>query len=185
LKFAYPFIVNVLILALPLRGQVSATRKGLWLTLGAGYGLGRFNCDNCSGPQHQDGDVFHISGGWAVTPQLLAGVEYRFWSNGPSGASGRMNSVAIGVAIYPHRTRGMFIGASVGDGGFREGQYHASGRGYVVATGWDVRLPGPFSITPELAYAFGYLGEVRVAGRTATNGWRQSVLALSIGLTVR
>ncbi len=53
--------------------------------------------------------------------------------------------------------------------------------------GYDIAVGSKVSLTPQVTYAYGGIGAVNVTGAHASSltGWKQNVIDLGLGLTLR
>ena len=137
-------------------------RSGFWagLDIGAGYverSVGSVESDNT--------DLYmRFKAGYAVHPQILAGLELSGWNqqatdrNDPTKGEGLMQVFLIS-RLYPMRDSNLF--AKVGGGWVRQWVNNPSeestldGWGATVGIGYDYPLGGNWALTPFFNYSFG------------------------------
>src|SRR6266511_509956 len=72
------------------------------------------------------------------------------------------------ATCYPWASRGLFLRGGVGTSSYKQRSYadypafRGSGRGWLAALGWDVRVDRRLSFTPMLTYRAGAPGTVAV-----------------------
>ncbi len=106
-------------------------------------------------------------------------------------ATERLSTLGAVLNYYPAPTSGFFLGWGVGVSNYHstsaDAAADASGLGFTVDAGYDIAVGSNVSLTPQLTYAYGAIGAVNVTGAHASSltGWKQNVIDLGLGLTLR
>lgn len=197
--------VKLGVLAAALTAFVPATalaqaqeRQGFWFGFGAGVGSADATCDDCDDEDNdrETGAAGSLRAGWTLNSRVLLGVEGSAWtkSEDEDGADVTINiyNVSGTVTLYPSETAGFFVKGGAGlafvNSKYKEGNTTidsdlGNGRGLLAGIGYDFRLGRRVRLTPALDAYYGNIGEVKIEGETLATGWKQNVVALTIGLT--
>lgn len=197
--------VKLGVLAAALTAFVPATalaqaqeRQGFWFGFGAGVGSADATCDDCDDEDNdrETGAAGSLRAGWTLNSRVLLGVEGSAWtkSEDEDGADVTINiyNVSGTVTLYPSETAGFFVKGGAGlafvNSKYKEGNTTidsdlGNGLGLLAGIGYDFRLGRRVRLTPALDAYYGNIGEVKIEGETLATGWKQNVVALTIGLT--
>jgi len=174
--------------------QVPARHKGIWASLGVGPGWGNATCDNCTGGSSLSGTAGRASIGWAFNPFLRVGAAIDGWFHQASGAREFMADATVSVSYYPFSyselSNGLFFWGALGAARYNgnlPSPVRGNGPAREIGVGYDLRLHGSLSLTPQLSYAKGNIGDLTLenTGGLLATGWSQTVVLLTLGVTLR
>jgi len=193
---------GVLAIALSAAMPVAASaqtpeREGFWFGFGVGVGSADVTCDDCDGDSDREtGGSGYLKAGWTLNPRVLLGIESSAWTKteDEDGVDVTINmyNVSGTLTLYPSETAGFFVkggaGLSFVNSKFKEGNTTTdsdmgNGLGLLAGIGYDFRLGRRVRLTPALDAYYGNIGDVKVGSETLATGWKQNVVALTIGLT--
>jgi hypothetical protein len=185
----------VLVVCFGLASTASAQeRRGLWFEfdVGAGsVGVSAGNFDDSRGPA----GIAGLGLGWALTPRVLLGVDYRvtaFDVRGPLIGTVYVSNVGARVSYYPFPSHGFFVkgllgGSSVDLEAEQSGTTLTDNVGKGVelgaGAGYDWYLGRGLSLTPSVTYWSGRSGDFRFLGQTFFTDWGQNVIDVTIGVS--
>ncbi|PYP48221.1 MAG: hypothetical protein DMD42_01545 [Gemmatimonadetes bacterium] len=183
----------------PAWGQSDHRRDGFWFDGGLGHGTMSVSCDSvCGGGPRTGGTTAFLQLGAAVSQQVrIGGAVHVWWRSGQPDftssavATERLSTLGAVLDYYPAPTSGFFLGCGVGVSNYHshsgDAAADASGWGFTVDAGYDIAVGSKVSLTPQLTYAYGGIGAVNVTGAHASSltGWKQNVIDLGLGLTLR
>jgi Outer membrane protein beta-barrel domain len=195
-------LMKIGVLAAALAAFVPATalaqaqeREGFWFGFGLGVGSADATCDECEGDR-QTGAAGAIRLGWTLNPRVLLGIESGAWTKteDEDGADVTINmyNVSGTLTLYPSETAGFFVKGGAGlafvnseikGGNTTIDSDMGNGLGLLAGIGYDFRLGRRVRLTPALDAYYGNIGDVKVGDETLATGWKQNVVALTIGLT--
>jgi outer membrane protein with beta-barrel domain len=169
-------------------------RKGFWFDFQVGAASIDVSANGVS-PSRDWGGTAGFALGWALRPNLLAGVETRFVAGEITGtvdAEIDVYNVMGGVRFYPRPRSGFFVQGSAG-GSFVDLNVEAQGTtltanvgkglGLSGGVGYDFYLGRGFSLTPALTVWYGRVGDIRFIGETLFSQWRHNAVDLTIGVS--
>lgn len=182
-------------LGLGLASTASAQgREGFWFQFDAGVGSIGISAGNFDDSPLWTG-VSGLALGWAVSPQVLVGLDLRVTPvdiRGPIVGTVGIYNVGGRVAYYPSKARGLFVKGTIG-GSFSDLEVDelgttftaniGKGLGGGAGAGYDWYLGHGFSLTPSVTYWFGQTGDFRLFGQTLFPDWSQHVIDLTIGVS--
>lgn len=188
------------VLSVSLPGLASAQtpeREGFWFGFGAGVGSADVTCDDCDGDSDREtGGAGYLKAGWTLNPRVLLGIEGSAWTRteDEEGVDVTINmyNVSGTLTFYPSETAGFFVKGGAGmafvNSKFEEGNTTidsdmGNGLGLLAGIGYDFKLGRRVSMTPALDVYYGNIGDLKFAGEDLASGWKQNVVALTIGLT--
>ena len=172
-------------------------RRGFWGSVGGGWGSGVVTCDECGDEDEREGaGTGFVRLGWGLTDRLLLGAEFNLWSKSFDeddfiDARASLYNWTATVSYYPTAT-GFFVkgGAGIASAdleveaaGSDVSIDFGNGLGIIAGVGYDIPVARRLSITPAVTYWRGHLGDVRLFGTTAIEGWRHNVVEVTVGLT--
>ena len=166
--------------------QRPQTREGFWIGFGFGYGSFDVSCDDCPDIDREGSATGFIKLGGTLSPKLLLGGEVTAWVKSESGYDMVAGNVSAVLYFYPVVTSGLFLKGGLGYSNYRESnEFDGSfnGFGVVAGIGYDIRVGGNISITPNLDFAFGGGGDLDVDGLGELTGWTQNLFQLALGVT--
>lgn len=198
-------LLNISVLAAALAMFVPATalaqaqeREGFWFGFGLGAGSADVTCDDCDNDENdrETGAAGSLRAGWTLNSRVLLGIEGSAWTKNEEedGADVTINmyNVSGTVTLYPSETAGFFLKGGAGLA-FVNSEIKGSnttiesdmgnGLGLLAGIGYDFRLGRRVRLTPALDAYYGNIGDVKIEGETLATGWKQNVVALTIGLT--
>jgi Outer membrane protein beta-barrel domain len=194
-----PIGAGVLAVALSLFVPMTASaqapnREGFWFGFGAGVGSADATCDDCDDEDNdrETGLAGYVKAGWTLNPRVLLGIEGSGWTKTEDDVTLRMYNVSGTLTFYPSDTSGFFVKGGAGvaffdteveDGNITTKSDLGNGLGLIGGVGYDFRLGERVMLTPALDAYYGNIGDLKVNGETFASGWKQNVVALTIGLT--
>ena len=155
----------------------TASRSGLWLDAGIGYGRLRLTCATCTNIVALNGPAYTATLGFAVSQNVLLGVQGQSWS-GNGGARQRVRSAVAIVQWYPWPAARFFVRSGVGivQGTVSltadtTGAHTARGTGVnlTVAAGYDLALTRHLAVAVQAATHVAALGDLAVGGAIASD----------------
>lgn len=173
-------------------------REGFWFGVGAGIGSADVTCDDCDDDENdrERGGAGYLKAGWTLSPRVLLGIEGSAWTKKEEDAGTditiNMYNVSGTLTLYPSDTSGFFVKGGAGlafvNSKYEEGNTTVdsdmgNGLGLLAGIGYDFRLGRRVRLTPALDAYYGNIGDVKIGGETLATGWKQNVVALTIGLT--
>lgn len=176
----------------------AADREGFWFGFGAGVGSADATCDDCDDEDNdrETGLAGYVKAGWTLNPQVLLGIEGSLWTKKEevegADVTLSMYNVSGTLTFYPSETSGFFVKGGAGlaftDSKIEEGNTTfdtdlGNGLGLTAGAGYDFRLGESVKLTPALDFYYGNIGDLKVGDQTFATGWKQNVIALTIGLT--
>ena len=198
-------LVKIGVLAAALAVFVPATalaqaqeREGFWFGFGLGVGSADVTCDDCDNDENdrETGASGYLKAGWTLSPRVLLGIEGSAWTKKEedSGTDITINmyNVSGTLTLYPSETAGFFVTGGAGlafvNSKYEEGNTTVdsdmgNGLGLLAGIGYDFRLGRRVRLTPALDAYYGNIGDVTSGGETLATGWKQNVVALTVGLT--
>jgi hypothetical protein len=130
--------------------------------------------------------------GGTLNEHVLLGVETNGWIK-DEGANTTLTLGAVTgtVTVYPQASGGFFLkgglGTSYVSSDFQEGSFSSSiskwGWGFLVGTGYDLRVGRNVSLTPCVNYFYGKPGDISLEGDTVFPGWKHDVVSFELGIT--
>jgi hypothetical protein len=178
----------VLALTVPVLAHADpAPRKGFWWSFGLGYGSARAQCVECTSEDREGSVAGSFRLGGTIGDNLLIGWELGGWLKNSSGwlptdqdVSRTLGNSSIVALYYPRAASGLFVkvGAGLSYVNFpRQDQdvrlclhagcvpvlnegVHANGFGMTAGLGYDIQVGTNVSLTPELAFSLGRLGDL-------------------------
>jgi hypothetical protein len=192
------FATVACVVAIALPSTASAQeRKGFWGSLGLGAGSIAVSAETAASRPFQEGrdggGVGELNLGWAVNPQLLAGLELKVMAAKLAGGNGELviSNVSGTLTYYPRPSSNFFVKGGAG-GSFLDVTFEAldadisidagKGFGFTVGAGYDVSLGRGFSLTPAVAFWHGQPGDFRLAGQTLLKDWRHNVIDVTLSI---
>ena len=179
--------------------QASAQEHdGGYFGFGGGFGTADASCDECQGnSDRQNSLALYFKGGGAVDPHVLVGGQFNLWAKDETGVFGaesriKMYNLMGTVTFYP-QTEGFFVnlGAGVSFVGVDSTVSNTTlstdlgkGFGFLLGTGYDIRVGQHLAVTPAVQYWYGAPGDLEFAGGTFLHDWKQNVVDFTIGLTI-
>jgi|688.fasta_scaffold246381_2 hypothetical protein len=198
-------LVNISVLAAALAVFVPAIalaqvqeREGFWFGFGLGVGSAHASCDDCGDDDddRETGGAGSLRAGWTLNSRVLLGIEGSAWTKTEdedgTDITFNMYNVSGTVTLYPSETAGFFVKGGAGlafvnsqykDGNTTIDSDMGNGLGLLAGVGYDFRLGRRVRLTPALDAYYGNIGDVKFGDDTLATGWKQNVVALTIGLT--
>ncbi len=168
----------------PLVAQSSQVRHGFWLGVGAGWGSFAISCSTCVDTGRETTLMLNLRMGGTVSPKLLVGGELVGWGKSESGHSVTAGNITFGAYFYPMEESGLFVSGGFGVSAYSQSTtIYATGTGFTVGTGYDIRVARKVSITPVAHYVWGSPGDVQNSGYTMLTGLKQNLVDLGLNLT--
>jgi hypothetical protein len=172
-------------------------REGFWFGFGLGAGSADVTCDDCDGDSDREtGGAGYLKAGWTLSPRVLLGIESSAWTKtkDEDGVDITLNmyNVSGTLTLYPSETAGFFVKGGAGlafvNSKFKQGNTTidsdmGNGLGLLAGIGYDFRLGRRVRLTPALDAYYGNIGDLKFADEALASGWKQNVVALTIGLT--
>lgn len=185
------------VLSVSLPSAASAQeREGFWFGFGAGVGSADVTCDDCDADADREtGGAGYVKAGWTLNPRVLLGIEGSAWTKTQDedgiDVTVNMYNVSGTLTFYPSDTAGFFVKGGAGlafvDTKLKRGTTLdidlGNGLGLLAGIGYELRLGNRVRLTPALDAYYGNIGDIRLAGEDVATGWKQNVVALTIGLT--
>lgn len=182
-------------LALP-SAAVAQERAGFWGGVGGGYGSAGVSCDECEGDRESSG-IGYLRGGWTLNPRTLIGAELNVWTKtAPVEQNVDMTvnlyNMSGTLTFYPKVSSGFFVKGGVGvafldaevaERGTRLSIDLGKGVGVMTGVGYDFRVGRSVSLTPGFNFWYGQPGDLKFAGDTIFENWKQNVVDFTIGIT--
>jgi len=163
-------------------------RQGFWIGFGVGIGSAGLDCATCGEDRFSGGSGYLRMGGTLSQAWLLGG-EVNVWSHSESGTDEALVFASIVAYWYPSRTGGLHLKFGLGGMGYAAtdgtDELTASGAGYILGVGYEVRVRPNLSITPFLNGMASGNTELRINNQVvATNAdLRLNLVQIGIGLT--
>ena len=137
--------------------QLKHARKGFWIGLGLGYGSLGLSYENLDFDR-EGGFSGMLKLGGTLSQNLLIGIQSNGWTKTENDATLTFGVLAAVAQFYTGSNSGLYFVGGAGLGTFT-GSYSGesetkTGFGWVVGTGYDLRLGSNFSLTPY----FNFLG---------------------------
>src|SRR5262245_59221442 len=137
----------------------AAAQDGFWLSVGAGAGLNRVDCESCDEINRYWGPSGFDRAGGTVSPHIKVGGELHFWQASKEDADAYVRGLQALVNWYPSSSGGFFgqvgLGLSRIRSSFDVGEevVRAAEVGLSVSAGvgWDVPLKKGLYLTPRVA----------------------------------
>lgn len=166
------------------QAQRPQTREGFWISFGFGGGSAGISCDFCGNADRESGATGHIRLGGTVSPKLLVGGEVNAWTKEEGGETVTLGNVSAVAYYYPAPAGGFFLKGGLGFSTIELEDSTGSsatgtGVGLVLGGGYDIRLARKFSLTPQINWFFGSIGEIE----GVDVGWKQNVFEFALGFT--
>lgn len=169
-----------------LAAQHPQVRKGFWIGFGFGYGSSNVSCDGCGSSSREGGGTGFIKLGGTLSDKVLLGGEVNAWTKSDSGVTAELGNVSFAAYYYPQPKSGFFVKGGVGfattrfhDGGTIE----ATGFGFLMGVGYDIRVGTNISITPVGNFYLGFDGDLKSGGTTLLTGFKHNVYDFGLGIT--
>jgi hypothetical protein len=136
----------------------TSDRRGLWMDIGAGWGIESYKFGNESYVDGLGKPTFNFKIGGTVNPNVRLGGEVNVWWNGYQDESGYdvdetlTNVMAIG-RFYPSKTMGLFLKGGVGLGITTASLEYSNsttetGFATVLGAGYEIKVGKQLFITP-------------------------------------
>src|SRR5438552_2045757 len=181
------------------RGQSGPRHDGLSLSAALGHGTMNASCDSiCSSVPRTGGTTGLLQVEGTVSRHVRVGGALHIWwhSGSPdftssASAAERLSNLGAVLHYYPAATGGLFFGGGLGLSNYHsksaDAYSNAWGWGFTADAGYDIALASVVSLTPRLTYSFGGIRTVKNVGAHPffLTGWRQTVINLGVGLTLR
>lgn len=151
------------------------TRQGFWIGFGLGYGSLSFSCSGCSGSEGALSGYLKMGG--TLGPKLVIGGETNGWTKSEGGVTVTAGNASAALYFYPAPASGFWLRGGLGvatlsaSGGGSSGS--ESGLGFVIGTGYDLRVGANMSVVPMASFNWGDLG----------SGVKQNIFQIAVGLT--
>ncbi len=170
-----------------LRAQHPQVREGFWIAFGPGYGSSHFNCTGCTG-ETKSGPTFDVRLGGTLKPYLLLGGDLSAWTHSENGVSETFGTAAFTGYFYPKVQSGLFVkaGAGISTAHFEAAGQTAYGTGIggLFGAGYDIRVGRNVSITPNVQFQYGAVGNIKFpSGGTYFASLSQSLIAGGVEVT--
>jgi len=164
--------------------------------LAFGTGSATIRCTSCTDAGNVGGTIATIQGGVTASQHVQGGLTADWWWHSTTTRQGWdrwINHFAASLFYYPWRVRqGFFI-----EGGPALTVAHAAvtdstglarhGWGFTIGIGYDIAPGRVGSLTPRLAYSYGWVGDIYYplgSNVPFAKGWKHQVVSLGLGLTV-
>ena len=147
--------------------------QGPWFSIGVGYSMADFDCDNCGSTNREDNIGGQIAAGGTVSDHLLLGIEGDGWIKTKSGVHREFAAVTAAVYFYPSVSANFFLKAGAGLAHYRfsnGGSEDDTGLGLMGGAGYDLRIGGILSITPVATFNYGSMGD-KSGAKGVTINW--------------
>jgi hypothetical protein len=142
--------------------EYAPRRHGFWFMIGAGYGSGRIDCDQCNA-DHDPGLAGTLALGATLSEQFLVGVESDWWSRDDDGVWTSIANVSAVGYFFPRRDMGLFLKAGAGAAGFHSTGFGPDqdhyGVGVIAGLGYELPVNAGLSIVPMASYHWGHIGD--------------------------
>jgi hypothetical protein len=166
--------------------QHPQVRQGFWIGFGFGYGSSNVSCDGCGSSSRESGGAGFVKLGGTLSDKVLLGGEINAWTKSSGGLTAELGNVSFAGYLYPQPKSGFFVKGGVGFASTRlhnSGTASATGFGFVVGLGYDIRVGTNISITPVGNFYFGSDGDLKESGTTLETGWKHNVYDFGLGIT--
>ena len=166
--------------------QHPQVRKGFWIGFGFGYGSSNVSCDGCGSASRESGGAGFIKLGGTLNDKVLLGGEINGWTKSTGGVTAELGNVSFAAYLYPQPKSGFFVKGGVGFATTRlhnGGTAEATGYGFLLGLGYDIRVGTNISITPVGNFYFGADGDLKESGTTLETGWKHNVYDFGLGIT--
>jgi hypothetical protein len=166
--------------------QHPQVRQGFWIGFGFGYGSSNVSCDGCGSSSRESGGAGFIKLGGTLSDKVLLGGEINAWTKSTGGVTAELGNVSFAGYLYPQPKSGFFVKGGVGFASTRlhnSGTASATGFGFVMGLGYDIRVGTNISITPVGNFYFGSDGDLKESGTTLETGWKHNVYDFGLGIT--
>ena len=169
--------------------QHPQVRTGFWIGFGFGYGSAAVSCDGCANADRQAAATGFLKMGGTLNDRILLGGEINVWTKASGAVETTVGNTSFAVYFYPKPAAGWFVRGGVGhalavvDNAIGGGNAQATGFGFVVGGGYDIRVGRNISITPVLNFYLGADGDLEDHGTTVETGMKHNVLEFGLGLT--
>jgi len=168
--------------------QHPQTRKGFWIGFGFGYGSADASCDTflgsqCGDADRQGGVTAFLKLGGTLSPNLLLGGAVNAWSKEDQGTTETLGNVTASLFYYPAPASGFFLTGGLGFSSYRAsngGTIDGNGWGFTTGLGYDIRVGRNISLTPNLNFVYGGVGDIEGG---AITGWKQNIFDFGLGIT--
>jgi hypothetical protein len=188
----------------PVWAEPPQTRRGFWLSVGAGFGSAQVDCDQCSAGSRVGSFSGTFRLGGTLGQHWLLGWEGSGWLKNNAtdwlptyaDADRTLGHSSIVALYYPVASSGFFLKAGAGvsysglsygdcvDGTcYVQGEASGVGLGFTAGLGYDVRVGRNTSLTPEVTLALGLPRDLTEGGRSVATGWSFNVVAINLCLT--
>ena len=204
-------VLALTLLAVPASAQEDPLprRRGFWYSIGPGYGSARAQCLECTG-EREGSLTLSMRMGGTIKNRVLLGYEIAGWLKNSNGWLPSQEPVSLTLGngsfvalVYPSSTGDLFLkaGAGLSHVGFppRDGEFEpcissgclptqemgpqGTGLGFTAGVGYDVHLGARVSLTPEITFALGRLGQVDDGASRLVTDWRHDVVAFNVSVT--
>lgn len=173
-RWVSSIVTIAFVTAAPLVAQHPQVRKGFWIGFGFGWGSLGVSCSGCPSIDRRAGAVGHLRMGGTLKPNLLLGGDVVGWSKTESGTTVSAGNVTFSGYYYPMVESGLFVTGGVGASTYNESasgnNATATGIGFTIGAGYDIRVARNFSITPVGHFLWGAPGDLQLNGTTITPG---------------
>jgi hypothetical protein len=172
---AWRAIIGALALGLTLSASSACAEghvagRGMWFTLGGGYGSNRVDCDECEEIQRFSGGDGWLQIGGTLSRNFQIGVELGYWLRRAEPTDADVLALHSIAHWYPFHA-GFFIHGGLGvshvktsfdiDGETETGS--RTGLGVELGLGWDIPVGGGFSLVPSATSMISAVGGIHVA----------------------
>jgi hypothetical protein len=146
--------------------------QGPWFSIGVGYSMADFDCDNCASTNREDNIGGQIAAGGTLSAHLLLGIEGDGWIKTKSGVRSQFAAVTAAVYFYPSASANFFLkgGAGLAEYSFSNGGAEDSGLGLMGGAGFDLPIGGILYITPVATFNYGSMGD-KAGANDVTINW--------------
>ena len=155
-------------------------RQGFWFLIGAGYGSGRIDCDQCDA-EYDPGLAGTLALGATLSENFLVGVESDWWSRDDNGVWTNVGNVSAVGYFFPRRDLGLFFKGGAGVAGFHSTGFGADkdkfGFGVIGGLGYELPVNWGLSVVPMASYHWGHIGD-----EGSFTGLSQDFFQLGIGV---
>jgi outer membrane protein with beta-barrel domain len=188
-------VLTIIAATLVVPGQAAAAdRAGFWFGIGGGYGSASVSCDGCGSSDREGSGAGYVEAGWTLSRHALIGIEGDLWrkDSAEHNATLKLYNISGTLTLYPSSDGGFFIKGGVGASlisiearapGTTVSVDLGRGPGVIFGMGYDISV-GRVAITPAISVWAGKPGDLTIGTATFARGWKQNVVALTIGLTV-
>ena len=171
-------------------------RKGFWFEFETGRGAFDVSAGGLNSSREWT-QAYAIGLGWALRPNLLAGLHVRGSEldvTGDLDAQVDVYNVMGGLTYYPRPASGFFV-RGAGGGSFIDLTLNAQGTtlnatvgkglGLSGGIGYDIYLGHSLSVTPGVTVWYGQAGDIQFIGQTLFTDWKHNGIDLTIGISFR